>query len=270
MAVFYKPQHQPVSWYGGKFRMIKHLKPIIPEHTIYVEAFAGGASLFWAKPPSKVEVLNDTNGEVINFYYVLKAKLNALRKLLKVTLYSYADYKKALDIYRHPDEYTDVQRAWAFFILCNQSFASKLGSGWGYERKSNKTITTFHNKKTRLIEHDFYTQRLERVWIECRDALLVIRNRDTKEAFFYLDPPYPNTCQGHYKGYTMANFLELLALLETIQGKFIVSSYPYPELTAFVQKNGWFQKSFDQTISARGGSKPRKRKTEVLTANFKI
>lgn len=68
----------PISYYGGKQTMLKHLLPLVPEHNLYTESFAGGAALYWAKEPSPVEVLNDVNGNLINFYRVLKNDFNAL------------------------------------------------------------------------------------------------------------------------------------------------------------------------------------------------
>lgn len=54
----------PITYYGGKQKLIKHLLPLIPEHNLYAEPFFGGGALFWAKEPSNVEVINDTNREL--------------------------------------------------------------------------------------------------------------------------------------------------------------------------------------------------------------
>ena len=61
----------PISYYGGKQRLVKTILPNFPTHTLYAEPFCGGAALFFAKEASEIEVLNDTNSELINFYRVL-------------------------------------------------------------------------------------------------------------------------------------------------------------------------------------------------------
>lgn len=68
----------PISYYGGKQTMLKHIEPLIPDHRVYTEAFCGGAALYWAKKPADLEVLNDINGNLINFYRVLKSRFNEL------------------------------------------------------------------------------------------------------------------------------------------------------------------------------------------------
>ena len=113
---------------------------------------------------------------------------------------------------------------------------------------------------------------MENVQIEHLDALKVIMNRDDADVVFYLDPPYPNSNQGHYSGYSMEDFERLLTILSSLKGKFILSSYPYEILEKYSKQNSWYTKTFDKPLSARKaeGGKPRGRKTEVLTANFPI
>ncbi len=62
----------PITYYGGKQKLASTIVPLIPEHTLYNEPFAGGAAIMFAKEPSELEVLNDTNKELINFYKVLQ------------------------------------------------------------------------------------------------------------------------------------------------------------------------------------------------------
>jgi DNA adenine methylase len=67
--------------------------------------------------------------------------------------------------------------------------------------------------------------------IECYDVLRIIKSRDVPDDFFYLDPPYGGTDQGHYDGYTQEDFDLLLKMLETLKGKFLLSSYRNKNLT---------------------------------------
>lgn len=74
--------NQPISYYGGKQNMVDILKSRMPDHKTYVEPFCGGASLFWAKVPGKIEVLNDMNMNLVTFYDQVKNNFEALRSLI--------------------------------------------------------------------------------------------------------------------------------------------------------------------------------------------
>ncbi|HTA26729.1 MAG TPA: DNA adenine methylase, partial [Bacteroidia bacterium] len=78
----------PITYYGGKQMMLRHILPLIPKHTIYVEPFLGGGAVFWAKEPSRVEIINDTNAEIVNFYEVTQKNFTALQKEIQATLHS--------------------------------------------------------------------------------------------------------------------------------------------------------------------------------------
>lgn len=263
-----KLKKPPISYYGGKQIMLKHILPLIPPHELYLEGCAGGAALFFAKEPSNIEVLNDINGEVVNFYKVLQSKLTELRKLVKQTLHCYQSYQDTLVIYKNPHLFSEVQRAWAFWVACNQSFASKLKSGWGYDKTdSNKTARVVCNKKDKILNEDFYLERLSRVSIENREVIHVMKSRDTINAFHYIDPPYPRSSQGHYQGFRMSDFLEIIDLVPALRGKVLISSYDYPELNSRVKEYKLYQKKFEKSVSVNRHSK---RKVEVLTANYPI
>ena len=259
----------PLSYYGGKQRMLKHILPLVPEHKLFFEGCVGGGALFWAKKPSNIEVLNDLNQEVVNFYKVLQNEITALRKLVRCTLHSRCVYEDANVIYKNPHLFSDAQRAWAFWIRCNQSFSAKLDASWGYTKKGdgNKASTTISNKKNRLLNEDFYKDRLSKVTIESRDVVEAAMRFDTADTFHYFDPPYPMSDQGHYKGYEMGQFLKLVDLIPKLKGKVLLSSYQYPELLQRVEEYGWYQQTFEKSVSVNHHSK---KKVEVLTANYKI
>jgi DNA adenine methylase len=106
--------------------MLKHILPLIPEHQIYSESFFGGGAVFWAKKSAKVEFINDHNGEVINFYRVLKQDFPKLKKEIDATLHSEFQQKQAKSIYQNPIEHDKIKRAWAIWVLSHQSFYSIL------------------------------------------------------------------------------------------------------------------------------------------------
>ena len=259
----------PISYYGGKQQLIKDILPLIPEHEIYCEPFFGGGAVYWAKEPVKCEVVNDINMNIVNFYEVLKHDYFSLRKRIEATLHSREIYKKAMIIYDCPWLFADnpTVRAWAFWVVTNQGFSCKIGT-WGYDRE--KRAITIQNKvdafKEELSDRMRYTQ------IECNEAHNVIESRDTESTFFYIDPPYIDSNQGHYGGYTHEHFKRDLNAIEKIKGKFLLSSYPSKILDEYIKRNNWHTISIDKAISAGNGSviKARSRKIEVLTANFPI
>jgi DNA adenine methylase len=254
----------PISYYGGKQQMLRHILPLIPEHKIYVEPFFGGGAVFWGKEPVHVEVINDINALVVNFYKQLKSNYFELKLLIDQTLHSREQYKEALVIYHAPYLFDEVRRAWAFWVTTNMGFTRIIGS-WGYDI-TGKTERYMNTRKVEFT--DIYSQRLETTQIECNDAVQVIRSRDNEYAFHYCDPPYINADQGHYGGYTQEHFDLLIKALSEIKGKFLLSSYPNDNLDKAIIANNWFVKRINMNLSA--SSKIGAKKIEVLTANYEI
>ena len=258
----------PISYYGGKQKLCKRIVELIPEHKLYCEPFLGGAAVFFAKEQSEVEVVNDTNRELINFYRVVQNDFVSLEKEIRITLHSRDQFRQASVIYNNPDMFSEIKRAWALWVTASQSFSSMLDGSWGYERLSGKTSTRLTNKKEAFSED--LAIRLQNVQLECTDALRVIFSRDTEQSFFYCDPPYYNSDCGHYDGYSEADFEALLKLLSEIKGKFILSSYPSELLSKYVKQFGWHTIAIEQIVSVNAKGGKRKSKTEMLTANFEI
>jgi len=121
--------------------------------------------------------------------------------------------------------------------------------------------------KRKLFNKHLLT-RLELTDIECNDAIKVIKYRNTPNTFFYIDPPYLNSNQGHYKGYTLEQFKELLNQLQKIKGKFLMSSYPHEILDHYTSTNNRYQLQHTRKIAVHKGVD--RDKVEVLTANYDI
>jgi len=258
----------PISYYGGKQKLASKIISLIPEHTLYCEPFLGGAAVFFAKVKSEIEVLNDTNRELINFYKVVKDDFVSLEKEIRISLHSRDLHRKASVIYNHPDMFSEIKRAWAVWVLSTQSFSSQLDSSFGFDLSKNTTTKKIINNRERFTED--MAIRLQNCQFESADALYVIRSRDTDNSFFYLDPPYFNSDCGHYDGYSEQDFENMLQLLSKIKGKFLLSSYPSQVLKKYATENKWSMWSLETgvTVNNKGGS--LKRKIEVLTANYQI
>ena len=247
-------------------QFVRNLQPV---HNLYCEPFVGGAAIFFAKKPSGVEVINDVNKELVNFYKTVKEDFVGLEKEIRISLHSRDLHRKAKVIYDNPDMFSEIKRAWAVWVLSTQSFASMLDGTWGYDVAKNTTTKKISNKRDSFTEE--YAIRLQNVQIESTDALRIIRARDCKDAFFYCDPPYYNSDCGHYDGYSIEDFEALLNTLAKVEGKFLLSSYPSPILKKHTKANGWHQVGIEQGVSVGNNSKkPQKRKVEMLTANYAI
>ena len=94
----------PLSYIGGKNRLARQVIEIFPKHTTYVEAFAGGAQVFFHKEPSKVEVLNDLDDEIVNFFRVCQAHHDELIRYFRFALVS----RKWFDLLRATDPATST------------------------------------------------------------------------------------------------------------------------------------------------------------------
>jgi DNA adenine methylase len=198
---------------------------------------------------------------------VLKNDFDALQKQIDATLHSRKTHKQARVIYENPDLFDRVKRAWALWTLANTSFGAMLEGGYGYGLKNSmekRLANKIDNFTAMLAGRLRYTQ------IECCDALKIIESRDTPETFYYLDPPYPDTDQGHYNGYSTADFTALLEILTKIQGKFLLSSFRHDILTDYTIKNKWFQFEIRRCKSMSKDNGHQLQKIEVFTANYPI
>jgi DNA adenine methylase len=257
----------PITYYGGKQNMIRHILPKIPAHHTYVEPFFGGGAIFFAKQPSKAEVVNDISHRLITFYKVLKYDFEEIEPLVDETFHSRAQHKEADTIYTsQAEDVTDpVSCAWAVWNQANMSFSSSIGGGFGYDR-FGKCPLRLYNKKNRFTEA--YKDRFKHVTIECYDVLKVIKAYDSPDAFFYLDPPYVSSDQGHYGGYTIEDFERLLNACVNLKGKFLLSSYPEELLLHYRKTYGWATEDHQKILAVDGRRKEKKIKTECLTWNY--
>lgn len=254
------PMKPPFSYYGGKQRLISKLIPYIPKHTVYAEAFCGGATMLFKKPFPKttnsyhyIEYINDTNENVINFFKVLRDEGERLAKYLEATPYSEQLYIES----KYPENIKDnFERAAAFFININGSFLNKENGGWAYSIFGRNPRHEWI-EKTKRIQN--YFSRIRQVMLANQNALDFIKRFDAPQTFFYCDPPYPGTMQGHYKGYTLDDFKELVELADKSMGSFIISSYQQDDLFG---KN-WKKVHFESHCSAaRSQNKDRSKKLD--------
>ncbi len=258
----------PITYYGGKQLLASKVIELIPEHKLYCEPFIGGGAVFFQKEPSPVEVINDTNHELINFYEVCKRDFTTLEKEVSISLHSRDLHRKARVIHENPDMFDSIKRAWAVWVLANQSYGAMLDGSFGYDRSGTTTKKITNKREAFNID---YAIRLQNCQIECTDALKIIKSRDTKESFFYCDPPYIGTDMAHFDGYLDDDFMDLINILENIEGKFLLSSFRHKALSEAIEKNQWYSFEIKMCKSmSRNAENKHGTKIEVLTANYPI
>lgn len=257
----------PITYYGGKQNMLKVILPKIPHHTTYVEPFFGGGAVFFGKPKSDFEVVNDINNRLITFYKVLKYDYDALQNLIDETFHSRHQHKTSDGEYEAGfEEIKDpLVMAWAVWVQTNMSFSANIGGGFGYDKRGTCALKNFNKKNAFTVA---YQERMKRVTIESYDVLKVIKAYDSPDTFFYLDPPYASSNQGHYDGYTIEDFRKLLEACKNMQGKFLLSSYPEEILMEYRNETGWKFEDHEKILAVDGRRKATKTKIECLTWNY--
>lgn len=246
-----------LAYYGGKQRLVPKLLPLIPPHAVYVEPFCGGASLFFARQPEVRnqslyrEVLNDKDERVISVFRAAQKDAPALWHKLQYTPYSRAMYKEARQILRERwNEASLVDRAWAVIVSTKQGFADKIDSSWGIGVYTSNHAAEWVNYRKRFFT---LVDRLASVYIECDDAISVIKRWDSPQTFFYCDPPYPNTDQsGYAHTYSVRDFARLVETLDEIEGAFMLSCY---DSHGVAIPDDWERFSFAAHCTASGEGK---------------
>lgn len=261
----------PITYYGGKQHLASEIISMIPAHKFYCEPFFGGGAVFFQKPKSKIEVINDTNNMLINFYLCIQNRFEELSRLVHETLHSESLYYKAKDIWNGRVDATEIEKAWAVWVITNGSFAGSMYGGWKWCNGTSGSHSAIMIKNKREDFKKELHERLSETQISCRDALRVIKERDSEETFFYLDPPYPGHYQGHYCGYTHKDLDQLLQVLAGIKGKFILSNYWCQTLRWHIIKAAWNHKEIEVSLKvANLGNGHLQKRKEILVFNYDI
>ena len=261
----------PITYYGGKQLLAPVILGMVPSHRVYVEPYFGGGAVFFAKGPSYLEAINDKNETLMTFYSVCQDKtlFASLQMLVQTTLHSEVSYRRAYEIWLNPEGHSSVDIAWAVWMVTNISYSASPSGGWKWDNGTtgSHSAVVMDNYRKQFTKRLF--ERLRFVQISCRDAIDVIRQRDSQDTFFYLDPPYPGCVQKHYRGFGFDSLEELLTLLSSVKGRFILSNFDSPMLRKFIKRNGWNTKVVDMAMRVSNFNEAR-RKKEVLVYNYTI
>ncbi len=240
------------GWYGGKYSHLDWLLPLLPAAHHYCEPFAGSAAVLLNRGPSPVETYNDIDGEVVNFFKVLRDDPEGLMRAIALTPFSREEFYKAINDPARSLGY--LERARRFYVRARQARTglaqtATLGR-WANCKNTSRAgmsgvISRWFGGVEGLAD---IGERLLRVQIENRPAIDVIRLYDSPQTLFYCDPPYLHQTRGDSSAYGFEmdeeQHRDLAQVLQKIEGKAAVSGYRCPLMDKLYK--GWHRFDADE------------------------
>jgi len=263
----------PFPWLGSKARMLDIILPNIPEHDYYVEPFCGTAVVFLNKPMAKTNILNDLDGNIVNFFRVLqdRDKTRELLRRLRYTPWAKTEYRKACLLLSSERNLDDVTRAWAFYVAQHMSMKKSYYSDqrFGFSLAGYARYLTLINKVRRLAEN---AQKMRHSIILNDDGIDVMRRFDNEKTFMFVDPPYLSTTLRSKRRIYMNEYDDslhhrLLDFVLTAKSKIMLSAYPN-EMYDKLLEHGWVRIDKTKFISAGYYTSKRKRRTRRIESLY--
>lgn len=231
------PSRPALRYHGGKWRLAPFILDYFPPHRIYVEPFCGAASIMLRKEPAYAEVINDLDGEVVNFFRVCRDPKLSTKLVREIELTPFAR-EEFIDAYESSDD--PVERARRLVILSFMGFGSNAHCRrkTGFRANSNRSVTTpAHDWRAWPKALSEIIERLRGVVIENRDAKAVMLQHDSHETLHYVDPPYvwstrsqrsPSDAKYRRYNYELDDdgHRDLLEVLKSLRGFVVLSGYP--------------------------------------------
>lgn len=267
------------GWYGGKYSHLDWLLPLLPYTIHYCEPFGGSAAVLLNREPSPVETYNDIDGEVANFFRVLREQKEALLEAIGLTPFSREELRIAVN--GHGEDLTNLERARRFFVRARQvrtGLAQTASAGrWAHCKLTSRAgmagaVSRWLGSVEGLAE---IAQRLLRVQIESAPALEVIQRYDSPETLFYCDPPYVHASRSDTNAYayemTDAEHRKLSAMLHNVEGKVALSGYHSALMDTLYRDWNYIEAPTKKAHSTNTRADTIKQdRTEVLWVNYDI
>jgi DNA adenine methylase len=231
--------NSPLPWFGEKEHLTKEVLDLLPtNHKKYIEPFFSNDSVFFTKSSCDFEVINDLNGEVVNFYKVVQKDYHKLGEEIRNFPFSRRSFQDARIIKNNPHLFNELQRASATYILANQS----LGLSISNPSKHENFAKSYFKKTDELFSGIEIQKRLTGTIIEQINPLEMFLNYDNHDVVFYVHPPYINSKGNNANEFNWSSYMKLLSILSGLEGKFILSSYRTDQLEKAILKNRWNSK----------------------------
>jgi DNA adenine methylase len=213
-----KKNYSCIRYFGGKNYLADNIIQQLPPHHAYVDLFAGGLHVFCKKTPSKVEVANDKDDNLINFLMVLRSDKEKLLSVLESLPTSRSLYEYWA---KEPLPVEPFEKAIRWFYLQRQCIipTPNVRTGWRSGKVKN-SATDYQNAVKHL---DFFEKRIRNIMIECLDFREIIERYDGKNVFFLCDPPYIGRENLYRGGFGMQDHKDLAEMLNNIKGKALVT-----------------------------------------------
>jgi DNA adenine methylase len=261
------------GWYGGKFSHLDWLLPQLVGCVHYCEPFAGSGAVLLNKTPSPVETYNDIDGEVVNFFKVLREEKDILIEQIALTPFSREEFGIACELSPH---LSNLERARRFYIRARQvrtglAQTATIGRWANCKNTSRAGMSGVVSRWLGGVEQlEFIAERLLRVQIENRPAIDVIKLYDSKETLFYCDPPYIHETRGDTKSYsyemTNSAHIELAKVLNSVEGLVAISNYECDLMDELYPSGKWMKLySPEKTIHST-----KDIRQEVLWVNYNV
>lgn len=249
-----------VAWPGGKRRLAPLILKLLPQHQCYAEPFAGAAGVLFSKEPSKVEVLNDINGDLISLYRVVQHHLDEFVRQFRWALTSRQIFEWAK--ISRPETLTDIQRAARFYYLQRLSFGAKVSSRtFGYSPKAPPKLNLLRLEEDLSEAH----LRLARVFVEHLPWADCVARYDRPGTVFFMDPPYWQT-EGYGVPFPMAEYVQMAEVMGKLQGKAILTINDHPDMRQVFHKFPFQTVEISYTL---GGAEAPKKARELVFTSWK-
>ncbi len=261
----------PFGWYGGKFSHLSWLLPLLPKCHHYCEPFAGSAAVLLNRPPSSIETYNDLDGEVCNFFRILRSDKDKLAEAIALTPFSREEF--AIACVTNSDA-SPFERARRFYVRARQvrtGLAQQASIGrWANCKQTSRAgmsgvISRWLGGVAMLPE---IAERILRVQIENRPAVDVIRLYDSPQTLFYCDPPYIHDTRGDTKAYehemSDQDHVQLAQCLNNVEAMVAISNYDCPLMEDLYPQSNWHK----IVIPERTNHATKGKRTEILWTNY--
>jgi DNA adenine methylase len=261
----------PFMYYGSKATLAPWIVSHFGEHYAYVEPFAGSAAVLMHKPYSRVEVLNDLDGNVINFWRVLRDNHEELIGLLQLTPYAREEWQAASEF--DDGSVSDVERARRFFVRAMQGFNGRVAKNdRGYSQTVPRASAKPHGFRRRIDNRlADVAQRIRDVELECVDAIRLMDRWNDPSTLFYLDPPYVKQSLRDKSTYLLSDdgnlHGRLVDYLLTVRSQIVLSGYR-SDVYRPLEDAGWrvVERKVNASTASKGFDSDLVR-TEVLWIN---
>lgn len=254
----------PIRYFGGKGNMVSKILPIVEgcSHRIYVELFGGGGSILMAKRAVGVEVYNDIDSSLYDFFGVVSNPRQFAKFYRRVALLPYSRQLFNDCRLSWRDEPDLIDRVVKWYVVARQSFSGIFGSSWSFavtasHRGMAGSVSKWLSAIDKLPE---IHSRLSRVQIECNDWRKVLTTYDTAGTLFYCDPPYVLSTRksgGYSNEMTDEDHIEFVERVLTLKGSVVVSGYNNPIYDRLTEA-GWKRIDFKTACYAAGKTRTSK------------